>query len=54
MSHSVVTLALQTMLEVRQLFFRGQSFFPAVTVVFRARCLACLEDFSVVFLNYGL
>ena len=42
-------------LEVRLLFFRGQSFFfPAVTVVFRGRCLACLEDFSVVFLNYGL
>ena len=35
---------------MRQLFFRGQSFFlPAVTVVFRGVCLACLEDFSVVY-----
>ena len=42
-------------LEVRHLFFRGQSFFfLAVTVVFRGGCLACLEDFSVVFLDYGL
>ena len=43
-------------LEVRQLLFRGQScfFFPAVTVVSRGGCLACLEDFSVVFLDYGL
>ena len=29
-------------------------FFPAVTVVFLTGCLACLEDFSVVFLDYGL
>ena len=31
-------------------------FFPAVTVVFRGRCLACFEDFSVVPrpVNYGL
>ena len=29
-------------------------FFPAVTVVFRGGCLACFEDFSVVFLYYGL
>ena len=29
-------------------------FLPAVTVVFRGGCLACSEDFSVVFLNYGL
>ena len=51
MSLFVVTLAL----EVRQLFFRGQSsFFPAVTVVFRGGCLACLEDFSVAFLDCGL
>ena len=37
---------------MRQLFFRGQSFFffPAVTVVFRGVCLACLEDFSVVYI----
>ena len=42
-------------LEVRQLFFRGQGFFfTAVTVVFRGGCLACLEDFSVVSLDYGL
>ena len=43
-------------LEVRQLFFRGQSFFlfSAVTVVIPGGCLACLEDFSVVFLDYGL
>ena len=41
---------------MRQLFFKGQSFFffPAVTVVFRGGCLACLEDFSFVFLNCGL
>ena len=32
----------------------GSRFFPAVTVVFRVRCLACSEDFSVVLLNYGL
>ena len=55
MSFSVVTLALWTTLGVRQLFFRGQSFFfPAVTFVFRGGCVACLEDFSVVLLNYGL
>ena len=29
-------------------------FFPAVTVVFHGGCLACLENFSVVFLDYGL
>ena len=40
---------------MRQLFFRGQSFFfSAVTVVLCGGGLACLEDFSVVFLNYGL
>ena len=57
MSLSVVTLALETTLEVRQLFYSGESlFFPAVTVAFRGGlgCLACFEDFSVVLLNYGL
>ena len=40
---------------MRQFFFqRAVVFFPSVTVVFRGGCLACLEDFSVVFLNYGL
>ena len=40
-------------LEVRQLFFqRTVVFFPAATVVFRGWCLACLENFSVVFLDY--
>ena len=35
--------------------YRGQRFFfPAVTVAFRGGCLACLEDFSDAFLNYGL
>ena len=29
-------------------------FFSAVTVVFRGGCLAWLEDFSVVLLDYGL
>ena len=52
MSLSVVTLALYTTLEVRQLLFSGQCFFffffPAVTVAFRGGCLACIEDFSVV------
>ena len=41
-------------LEVRQLFSEDSRFFPAITVVFRGGCLACLENFSVVFLDYGL
>ena len=28
--------------------------FPAVTVVFHGGWFACFEDFSVVFLDYGL
>ena len=35
-------------------FQRAVVFFPAVTVVFRGGCLACLEDFSVALLNYGM
>ena len=34
-------------------FQRTVVFFPAVTV-FRGWCLACLDDFSVVFLDCGL
>ena len=33
---------------------RAVVFFSAVTVVLCGGCLACLEDFSIVFLNYGL
>ena len=33
---------------------RAVVFFPAVTIVFCGGCFACLEDFSVVLLNYGL
>ena len=35
-------------------FQRAVIFFPAVTFVFSGGCLACLKDFSVVLLNYGL
>ena len=35
-------------------FQRTVVFFPAVTVAFRGGCLACVEDFSVALLNYGL
>ena len=35
-------------------FQRIVIFSPAVTVVFHGGCLACLKDFSVVFLDYGL
>ena len=35
-------------------FQRTVVFFPAGTVVFRGGCLACLDNFSVVFLDYGL
>ena len=35
-------------------FQRTVVFFPAVTIVFRGGCLASLENFSVVLLDYGL
>ena len=40
---------------MKKLFFksRGQSFFPCSYSCFLCGCLACLEDFSVEFLNYG-
>ena len=54
MSLSVVMLVLQTKLEVRQLFFRGQLFFFLQLQLFSMKCILLVSRIFQLFLNYGL